>query len=274
MPLTPYQEQIARLLSANRSVDSYLAGGAAIHIEPRTRRYSNDLDYFHDSVERLSTAFADDERQLLQAGHRVALEIRLPGYLRATVSHDGSSTKVEWAHDSAWRFMPTIRSDVAGYMLHPVDLAINKLLALAGRDEPRDFLDILDLHAGTLPLGAMCWAAAGKDPGFTPFALLEILKRRGRYHAGDFARLHLTEPVDLPAMKAAWLEALADADAFIRSRPPGEIGCLYYSSSRARFVAPDSSGPADAVPHYGRPGGVLPRIIEDSAMPRTHDGMT
>jgi hypothetical protein len=29
--------------------------------------------------------------------------------------------------------------------LHPIDLAVNKLLALAGRDEARDFLDILSL---------------------------------------------------------------------------------------------------------------------------------
>jgi len=147
MPLTRYQEEIARLLSANRSFDSYLAGGAAIHLEPHTARYSDDLDYFHDSVERVATAFAQDERQLTDAGHDVAAEMRLPGYIRATVSRSGARTKVEWAHDSAWRFMPTIRNDIVGYTLHPIDLAINKLLALAGRDEPRDFLDILDLHA-------------------------------------------------------------------------------------------------------------------------------
>jgi hypothetical protein len=255
---------VARLLSANRSFDSYLAGGAAIHLEPQTTRYSNDLDYFHDSVERVATAFADDARRLGEAGHDLTSEIRLPGYIRATVSRERARTKVEWAHDSAWRFLPTIRSEVAGYVLHPIDLAVNKLLALAGRDEPRDFLDILDLHARTLPVGALCWAAAGKDPGFSPLALLEILRRRGKYHPEDFARLHLVEPVDLPALKARWLGTLADADAFVRGRPPDEIGCLYYSPSLERFVAPGTNGPPDAVPHYGRPGGVLPRVLDDT----------
>jgi len=262
MPLTPYQEEVARLLSANRSFDNYLAGGAAIHLVPNTRRYSNDLDYFQDSVERVASAFTDDVRQLRAAGHDAAAEIQLPGYIRATVSRGGAHTKVEWAHDSAWRFMPTIRSDVVGYMLHPIDLAINKLLALAGRDEPRDFLDILDLHARTLQLGALCWAAAGKDPGFTPFALLEMLRRRGKYYAEDFERLNLVEPVDLPALKNQWLAALAGADAFVRRRPPDEVGCLYYSPGLARFVAPGPDGPADVVPHYGRPGGVLPRVLD------------
>lgn len=262
MPLTAYQEEVARLLSANRTFDSYLAGGAALHLEPNSIRYSNDLDYFHDSAERVAEAFTTDAADLENAGHDIAVEMRLAGYIRATVARSGASTKVEWAHDSAWRFMPTDRHPMVGFTLHPADLALNKLLALAGRDEARDFLDILGLHRQTLPLGALCWAAAGKDPGFTPLALLDILRRRGRYHPEDFARLKLTVPVHLPALKAEWLEALAEADAFVRSRPPSEVGCLYYSPRLARFVAPGVPGSEDAVPHYGRPGGVLPRVIE------------
>jgi hypothetical protein len=262
VPLTPYQEEVARLLSANRSFDSYLAGGAAIHIEPHTTRYSNDLDYFQDSVERVAEAYAADEKTLREAGHRIADEMQLPGYIRRTVSRGSGSTKVEWAHDSAWRFMPTIRSEIAGYTLHPIDLAVNKLLALAGRDEARDFVDILDLHQHVLSLGALCWGAAGKDPGFTPFALLEILRRRGKYQPDDFARLRLERPIDLPAMKTRWLQALADAETFVRNRPPDEIGCLYYSAGLQRFVTPGVNSPSDAVPHFGRPGGVLPRVLE------------
>lgn len=262
VPLTPYQEEIARLLSANRTPDSYLAGGAALHLEPTTTRYSNDLDYFNDSVERVAEAFAQDERALRSAEHRVTVDMQLRGYIRATVARGASHTKVEWAHDSAWRFMPTVRHEVAGFTLHPIDLAVNKLLALAGRDEPRDFLDILELHRTTLPLGALCWAAAGKDPGFTPLSLLEILRRRGRYHVEDFSRLHLAKPIDLPVLKGTWLAALADAEAFVRSRPPDEMGCLYYSRSLQRFVSPGQTNSGDAVPHYGRPGGVLPHVIE------------
>ena len=56
MPLTAFQAAIAELLAVNRSSDSYLAGGAALHIEPNSKRYSNDLDYFHDSEERVALA--------------------------------------------------------------------------------------------------------------------------------------------------------------------------------------------------------------------------
>lgn len=265
MPLTPYQDEVARLLAANRSEDSYLAGGSAIHIDPQTTRYSNDLDYFHDSVERVATAFAADTRCLAETGHSVAIGMQLPGYIRATVARDHERTKIEWAHDSAWRFMPTVRHPVAGYLLHPVDLAVNKLLALVGRDEARDFLDVLDLDRRTLALGALCWAAAGKDPGFTPLALLEILRRRGKYQTQDFARLALTAAVDLPDLKRRWLATLDAADTFVRSRPATEAGCLYYSRRSGGFVAPTTADAGDAVPHFGRPGGVLPRIVEDDS---------
>ena len=178
MPLTEYQGEIARLLSINRTEDSYLAGGAALNLEPQTARYSNDLDYFHDSVERVASAFAQDSETLAKSGHRLALEIKQPGYVRAVASKGANSTKLEWAHDSAWRFLPPVKNDVTGYQLHPMDLAINKVLALAGRDEARDYLDTLQIHRDVLPLGALCWAGAGKDPGFTPRSLLDLLQRR------------------------------------------------------------------------------------------------
>ena len=258
VPLTDYQADLARLLLGNRSVDSYLAGGAAILLEPNTKRYSHALDYFHDSDQRVAEAFTADRDLLERDGYTVDVDLHQPGYVRAIVRKEKQATKVEWARESSWRFMPTRRDDRVGFLLHPVDLAVNKVLALAGRDEPRDVLDVLHLHRHVLVLGALCWAACGKDPGFTPLSLLELLKRRGRIRPEELARLDLTEPMDLRVVKAGWIEALDSVDSFVASRPPDEIGCLYYSPSKKAFVDPRNV--ADALPHYGRPGGVLPRV--------------
>jgi hypothetical protein len=84
------------------------------------------------------------------------------------VRKGAGATKVEWVHDTAWRFLPPVTDALAGYVLQPVDLAVNELLALIGREEPRDFLDTIYAHQSVLSLGALCWAAAGKDPGFRP----------------------------------------------------------------------------------------------------------
>lgn len=260
MPLTDFQGRLARLLAVNRTPDNYLCGGAALHLLPNTLRYSNHLDYFQDSEPRVASAFAEDSALLRASGYEVQVEVSLPGYIRAVIQQGDERTKVEWARDSSWRFLPTLPDEWVGYRLHPVDLAINKLLALVGRDEPRDFLDVCFTHHRILPLGAQCWAASGKDPGFSPLSLLELLRRRGKYHPGDFAPLALAQPIDLPAMKAEWLEMLARAEAFIESRPAQEAGCLYYDPATGQFVEPVRAG-APVLPHFGRPCGVLPRLV-------------
>jgi hypothetical protein len=261
VPLTPYQAELGRLLSVNRAEDSYLAGAAALLAEPNTVRYSQDLDYFHDSAERVAVAFEADRATLLASGHTVQPELSQPGYIRALVARGDDAAKVEWAHDSSWRFMPVMRHQFFGYQLHPVDLAVNKVLALAGRDEPRDLLDTIQCHQQILPLGAMVWAACGKDPGFSPLSLLELLRRRGKVRPEELARLHLARPIDTKELKAAWLGALEQAEAFVRARPATEVGCVYYSATLGHFVEPGPDG--EALPHYGRPGGVLPRVVED-----------
>lgn len=217
MPLTALQLEIARLLAENRTEDSHLAGGTALHARP-------------DSI-------------------------------RCLVTKGENSTKLEWAHDSAWRFMPVQRDVDFGYVLHPIDLAINKTLALAGRDEPRDFLDVMHAHRMILPLGAQVWAACGKDPGFNPSSLLELIRRRGKNRGEDLARLRLRVAIDLQALKQAWLSALEEAETFIERAPFTEIGCLYYSPIQQKFVAPDfASLEHGCVLHFGRLGGVLPRF--------------
>ncbi|MHB8838894.1 MAG: nucleotidyl transferase AbiEii/AbiGii toxin family protein [Gemmatimonadaceae bacterium] len=262
MPLTPLQHQLLADLSTPPNDARYLAGGAALHFAPNSARFSNDLDFFHDSEERVAQAFALDSALLRSHAYDVTTDISQPGFIRATVARGAESTRVDWAHDSAWRFMPLVRDTAGGLLLHPVDLAVNKVLALAGRDEPRDFVDILFVHRRVLPLGATVWAACGKDPGFTPLRLLELLKRRGRYHPEDFTRLELAEPFDLVAAKHAWLAALDQAEAFAQASPVEEMGCLYWNAAMQQFVMPKLgvARPSAITPHFGRPSGVLPQI--------------
>jgi hypothetical protein len=265
VPLTGFQQTVLSVLAAEPTDDRYLAGGAALHFEPNSVRYSDDLDFFHDSEERVARAFAADRARLEGSGFSVAVELTLPGFVRTVVSRAGEMTRVDWAHDSAWRFMPLVRDPLGGLLLHPVDLAVNKALTLAGRDEPRDFVDILFAHRRILALAGLCWAAVGKDPGFTPLSLLELLQRRGRPRPEDIGRLHLAEPFDLIAAKHEWLAALDQAEKFARARPPDELGCLYFAAASGRFVLPAAGVPLEAqgiVTHIGRPGGVIPRVAE------------
>lgn len=267
MPLTGLQQELLALLARSRGPDGYLAGGTALNLAPTSPRFSDDIDFFHDSIEAVAESFARDSTLLEAAGYRLEILLSQPGLIRALVSTDDQPTLIDWARDSAWRFMPLVEDETGVLLLHEVDLAINKALTLAGRDEVRDFVDLMQAHDRILPLGAMVWAAVGKDPGFTPYSLLEHLRRRGRYRPEDVAKLVLAAPFDLAQAKTAWRAALSDADDFIRQRPHEEVGCLYYSPSRDSFAAPSpnlSLVEQGLVAHFGQPGGILPRIADVS----------
>ena len=48
-----------------------------------------------------------------------------------------------------------MRAETFGYVLHPVDLAMNKVMAATGRREVRDLVDLVMIHHSILPLGAV-----------------------------------------------------------------------------------------------------------------------
>src|SRR5207245_837110 len=81
------------------------------------------------------------------------------------------------------RFSPTMRDATFGYVLHPVDLAINKVMAAAGGHEVRDLVDLVMIHDTILPLGVVIWVAVDESPGFTPEGLIVAMRRTAYYAA-------------------------------------------------------------------------------------------
>jgi hypothetical protein len=57
VPLTPFQHELLATLASNPTDDRYLAAGAAMHFAPNSVRFSDDLDFFHDSEARVGSAF-------------------------------------------------------------------------------------------------------------------------------------------------------------------------------------------------------------------------
>src|SRR5688572_6255308 len=133
MPLSPLQRQILATIAAQRNPESYVAGGTALHRDGI--RGSDDIDIFHDREERLDAAVEADTAALTSAGFQLDWERRAPAIHRARVSSGADATRLEWVVDSEFRFFPTMADLEFGYVLHPLDLATNKLLAAAGRFE-------------------------------------------------------------------------------------------------------------------------------------------
>jgi hypothetical protein len=172
-------------------------------------------------------------------------------------------TRLEWVFDSAFRFFPVEPDAEMGYVLNFWDAATNKVLALAGRGELRDYLDVLHLHRQQLSLGALAWAACGKDTGYTPQFLIEEAQRLARYPASLLADLALREPVDLVGCKRQWLAAVRAARVLFDRLPAEEVGCLYLDAG-GKPVTPDPAA-ADFPAlrrHFGAVRGAWPVIRE------------
>ncbi len=226
MALTEFQRTICRLISRHRiqSGESYVAGGVALNTVLGAPRLSRDIDLFHDTEEALAATWAADRRLLEASGYRVAVDRERAGYVEATVGKGGEAVLMQWARDSAYRFFPLVSHEEFGLTLHPFDLATNKVLALVGRLEVRDWLDAIHCHDGVQRLGFLAWAACGKDPGFSPPQILEQAGR-ARYAAAEVAALSFDGPTpDAAALSRTWHAMLDEARALVATLPPEEAG--------------------------------------------------
>jgi len=259
MPLSDIQKKILRLIAHKRHPDKYLAGASVLHHSENSPRYSQDLDFFHDLAQSIALSAENDAMILRDAGYCVRWVLQNPTFYRAIVEIENETVSLEWAQDSAFRFFPLQDDEECGHRLHYADAAINKMLALAGREEARDYIDILYIDQTYLGLGALAWAACGKDPGYTPEFILEHAARHGAYTQADIDRLDLAENVDLKDLKKRWLAAHQNALSLIGKLPAKEIGCLYVDREGLPVnPKPESGDFPNLIRHFGCIRGAWP----------------
>ncbi len=265
MPIGPFEREVLRLLARQRNPESYVGGATVLHQSPDSPRASADIDVFHDTAEAVHQAAEADTAALRVAGYTVDIVSRQESFCRGIVKRGESATKLEWVQDSAFRFFPVEPDTELGWRLNFWDAATNKVLAFAGRDKLRDWMDVIYLHGYHLHLGALTWAAAAKDPGLTPEFLLDCARRFSRFPAEprDWARLQVTPPSDLVALKRNFLKAVGEAEAVVTQLPAGEMGCFYLDAT-GKPVCPDPASPgfAKLTRHFGSVKGAWPRIVE------------
>jgi hypothetical protein len=276
MALTDLQRRVCRLLADNRiaSGESYVAGGVALNELMGAARISRDIDLFHDSDEALEQSWRADRALLEQAGLAVRVLRDRGGLVEAEVDDGSDRARLEWARDSAFRFFPLQQHDELGLTLHPFDLATNKVLAMVGRLEVRDWVDVIASDERIQPLGFLAWAASGKDPGFGPAAILETAARSSRYSAEEVGELTFEgDPPDAADLGRRWHRMLDDAREAIKLLPPDDAGtCVLDADGTLLRTAPTELATTLAAGrvrfHRGSLRGALPQLVDDR--PRSH----
>lgn len=188
MPLDPLQDLIARTaLNLPEARTLALAGGGAMIAHGFVTRATHDIDLFTEVDNVEATRVAAALRAALEARGLACRDADRPPLDQRFVAIEPSSGRecvVEVFADGG-RLRSRAALDI-GPVLHPDDLAADKVLALWGRARPRDFYDVRALmnHYNRDQLLNL---AASKDAGFTSATFLDALNAINRLTSDDWA---------------------------------------------------------------------------------------
>lgn len=238
MALTSFQKNICKLISANRiqNKESYIAGGTALNTLIDSSRISKDIDLFHDTQEALAVTWSMDRKLLTANNYKVQIVRERPAFIEAIIIKNDENVLMQWTCDSAYRFFPLIKHHDLGLTLHPFDLATNKVLALVGRLEVRDWIDLINCHFQIQQVGYLAWASCGKDPGLNPALILEEAKRSSHYSRSEVMNLSFDgPPPDVEELSKKWHQILKEAKEIIDLLPAEEAGKCVLNSEEKLF---------------------------------------
>lgn len=194
-----------------------LAGGYAVSAHGMGNRLSGDVDLFTDWQLRGDFPRAVDAviKAMEHHGYLVTEMIRSDTFARLLLddtSRPGDEPeKLEMSAD--WRAHPPVMLSF-GPVLHPDDAVANKVCALFGRAEARDFLDVdAALVGGRYTREQLLDLATAADPGFDRARFAEAIGTLRSITDADFD-LYGVSAREVAAMRARfedWREILRGA---------------------------------------------------------------
>jgi hypothetical protein len=212
--LTELQERVARIIAELPEARGFaLAGGAALVVHGLTERSTNDLDYFTTAPADVPTLRRAIEMAMAQAGFTVTAVTASEEFVRLEVRDGTADTRIDLAWDA--RMRPPVATDF-GTVLHEDELAADKLLAVFGRAEARDFLDVFGLSQ-RLGWERLLELAKQKDAGVSPERLAESFGLIDLFDRSDFG-------IDATAYEALMAWAHQTRASLQEHRPPKRPG--------------------------------------------------
>lgn len=182
--LSDFQVELANVFfSLPESAGFLLAGGGALIAQGIVSRPTEDLDFFTSRHSGSVVAASDDLIAAVTARGWTYELVRTGEEFRRWAITGPETVLVDLAVDSPASSTPTLT--IAGPSFAPDELAIRKTLALFGRAEPRDFVDVYVLHQ-RFDREETLGKAAEADPGFDLAMFAATLRTHGRIDDQDF----------------------------------------------------------------------------------------
>jgi len=182
--LSPLQIQIARLVANELNGSDFALVGGAVLIEAGVvNRTTNDLDFFGSGSMLPSESAKRVEHRLRREMLAVEVVASSPRFARLEVSKGDQRTEVDFGVDAR---LFAIRHTSIGPTVALREVAVDKVLAIFGRTEPRDLVDFEQL-VKSFPLEGLLADAARKDRGFDRTVFNQMLQRFSSVDRADFA---------------------------------------------------------------------------------------
>jgi hypothetical protein len=201
--LTPFQKKVLKAFSEiEESKAFYLTGGTALSAFYLAHRLSEDFDLFTSEEPLISIVARKFKSALEKSGIQVQEVRNFSTFWEAVASSGQEHFKIQLAYDSP--FLLSEIEEKEGLRIHSFeDIAAGKLLALYGRAEERDFIDIYCIvRSGRISLESMIELAKKKDPGLDEY-YLAIAFDQSEKIPDDPSKLkvNLVTPIDPKNMK-------------------------------------------------------------------------
>jgi hypothetical protein len=181
--LSDIQLEVARLVAGlPEAADFALAGGAALIVRGDVDRRTRDLDFFGLDAESVDRLVPAAEGALRSAGFEVERILQHSGFTRLMVTSGDDATELDLATDA--RLLP-IEQGPGFPVLSGEELAADKVLAVFGRAEARDYVDLMAVER-RFGLERLFELALAKDPGFSPAVFVDMLDSFPRLRRDEF----------------------------------------------------------------------------------------
>lgn len=181
--LTSFQERIAAIISGLAEAEGFaLAGGGALIVRGDVDRGTRDLDFFGLTPESVNELAPAVELALTAEEIDVTTLLSNNGFVRLVASQGYERCEIDLAADA--RLFP-IDTRPTVPTLTGEELAVDKVLAIFGRAEARDFIDFAAVEP-KYGFERLCELAAEKDRGFSAHVFGEMLYRFDRLQRREF----------------------------------------------------------------------------------------
>ncbi len=203
--LTPFQKRIlAAIGHSDLAASFYLTGGTALAVYYLQHRFSEDLDFFAEAREAMTgvTTIAGEIARDVDAS--VEFTRTFPTFVETFLTSTSASASRSILLSTP-RFVCYRQSQIqptAFEWTTLTDMACNKLAALFGRSEPKDFVDVYFICRELMPFSELYRQANQKHVGMTHYWLAVAMRNVTKVRFLP----RMIKPVELATLQSFFLD--------------------------------------------------------------------